>query len=352
MESSSSSSKPATRLLQDCRKAAREQKWDSALSLIDEALQGCGSTDTRTRITILDTRVAVHLRLNMLAPALKDAKAMIRNDKSDGRGYIRCGQIELEKDNASAALKWYEQGLKHVPSSSQHFATISAAASNAQDRIRVETTNSNPVDPMQTLPLELVDRILYFIPYRQLIRMMRVCKKWHRLLRSLSPLIDTLAFPNPSKDINSKMLHAALRRLRRPIAAHITRLQQTAADLLADRMQCWQNWQHLTILEVQDERFVSWNLPLPKFDLRTIKLLGHKSIPFPVVQQILRDCPNLETAMFSRVSPDSNNPSGLWTDGPVLHGTKLRLLQIAMIASFVVVDVVSPAGAAELCLSS
>ncbi|KIW19405.1 hypothetical protein PV08_03700 [Exophiala spinifera] len=324
------SSHATAQLLTECRKAAKEAKWDSALKLIERALRACGSTDSRTRITILDTRVAVRLRMSMPALALQDAKGMIRSDKSDGRGYVRCGQIEQEQGNAPAALKWYEQGLKHVQPTSQYFATISAEASKAQERIRVETMNSKPIDPMQTLPLELAERVLSFVSYKQHVRMLRVCKGWDKLLRSLRPLTDTLAFPSPSRDINSKMLHAALRRLKRPTAIHISRLQPAASEVLGDRMQYWQNWQRLAVLEVHDRRFASWNLPLPKFDLRTIKLQDHNAIPFSAVQQILRDCTHLETAMFSKVAYER---SLAWENPPTLHGPELRSLQISVATS-------------------
>ncbi|KAK6364402.1 hypothetical protein LTS17_012167 [Exophiala oligosperma] len=258
---------------------------------------------------------------------------MIRADKSDGRGYVRCGQAELEQGNASAALEWYEHGIKRVSPSSQYFATISAAAGSTREQIRLDTVNSRPVDPMQTLPIELVQKFLSLLPYRQHIKMLRVCKAWNRLLRSMSPLTDTLAFPSPTKDINTKMLHAALRRLTRPTAVRVDHLQQAASDLLADRMRYWQNWQNLAVLEVEDKRFAAWNLPLPKFDLRTIKL-HPESIPFAVVQQILQDCPKLETAIFSQVLfPSRPQADGLTASPfphiPVLHGDNLRQLHIS-----------------------
>merc|ERR1711939_1226507 len=110
-------------LIGDCRKAAKEKKWDLALQLIEAALHSTG-TETQSRTTILDTRVAVYLRMDKPDLALKDAKAMIRNDRTDGRGYIRCGQIETERGNTTAAASFYEHGLKHVRTSSQQFETI------------------------------------------------------------------------------------------------------------------------------------------------------------------------------------------------------------------------------------
>lgn len=308
-------------LIGDCRKAAKEKKWDLALQLIEAALHSTG-TETQSRTTILDTRVAVYLRMDKPDLALKDAKAMIRNDRTDGRGYIRCGQIEIGRGNATAAASFYKHGLKYVPTSSQQFETISTALSNAREQIRVATMNSKPTDPMRTLPLEIVGTILSFVSYKQHVRMLRVCKAWNRLLRGLRPLIDTLAFPKPSKDVTPRMLHAALRRLKCPTAVYVRGLHESASRILADRMQCWQNFQNLSALEVQDKVLAPWKLPLSKYGLTSIKFGPSTAIPILFVRDILRDCPSLETAQFENVT----NPRGEMHCDLVLEGGKLQHL--------------------------
>jgi F-box/TPR repeat protein Pof3 len=323
---------PATistvQLIQDCRKAAKEKKWDLALQLIEAALQGAGA-ETQPRNTILDTRVAVYLRMDKPDLALKDAKAMIRNDRTDGRGYIRCGQIEIGRGNATVAASFYEYGLKRVPTSSQHFETISTALSNVQEQIRIATMNSKPADPMQILPLEIVETILSYVPYRQHVRMLRVCRAWNKLLRGLRPLTDTLAFPKPSRGITSRMVHAALRRLKCPTAVYIKGLDESASKTLADRMQCWQNIQNLSILEVQDRAFTSWKLPLSKCGLTSVKFGPSVMTSILDVRDILRDCHNLGTAQFENVV----SVGGGRMDDLVLEGGKLQHLVLVSAGS-------------------
>ncbi|KAJ9495467.1 hypothetical protein LTR99_010189 [Exophiala xenobiotica] len=323
---------PATistvQLIQDCREAAKEKKWDLALQMIEAALQGAGA-ETQSRITILDTRVAVYLRMDKPDLALKDAKAMIRNDRTDGRGYIRCGQIEIGRGNATVAASFYEYGLKRVSTSSQHFETISTALSNVQEQIRIATMNSKPADPMQILPMEIVETVLSYVTYRQHVRMLRVCRAWNKLLRGLRPLTDTLAFPKPSRGITSMMVHAALRRLKCPTAVYIKGLDESASKTLADRMQCWQNIQNLSVLEVQDSAFTSWKLPLSKCGLTSVKFGPSVMTSILDVRDILRDCPGLGTAQFENVV----SVGGGRMDDLVLEGGKLQHLVLVSAGS-------------------
>ena len=68
-------------------------------------------TDTAARMNALDLHVMAYVRLNNLPAARRDAVLMLRTNRKDGRGYVRCGQIERLAGDISAASQWYEHGL-------------------------------------------------------------------------------------------------------------------------------------------------------------------------------------------------------------------------------------------------
>ncbi|KAI1620415.1 hypothetical protein EDD37DRAFT_179075 [Exophiala viscosa] len=294
-------SKSTAELVSGCQKAAKSKQWDVAIQLASAALQESDGMSGRDRVTILDTRVALYLRMNEVDLAIKDAKAMIRQDRTDGRGYIRCGQTERARGHFSAAVNFYRHGLKHVQWSSQYVQSITKEMDAVQEQIRIATMSSKPVDPMEALPLETAQHILSFISYKQHVRLLRVCRAWNRLLRSLRPLTDTLAFPDASKDITPKMLLAALRRLKVPIAVYATRLNDAARSILANRLQAWQNFQALSTLEVQSKLIPPLALPLSKYNLKSLKFGPSTFVEPKDLSEILKQCPGLETAHFTVV---------------------------------------------------
>lgn len=293
-----------TDLIRDCQKAAKEKRWPVAIKLASTALQECDGAPSHSRVTILDTRVALYIRMNEVDSALKDAKAMIRHDRNDGRGYIRCGQIERMRGNCSAATNFYRHGLKHVPTSSPYVQLLTKEMRAVQEQIRLETMSSKPIDPMEVLPLEIVQDILSFVSYQQHVRLLRVCRAWNRILRSLRPLIDTLSFPLARKTITPKMLLAALRRLKSPTAVYANRLDDAASSILSNRLRDGQNFQSLSILEVQS-KIPPEILPFSKYDLKSVKFGPSTVIRTQILFDIFDQCPGLESAHFARVRADS-----------------------------------------------
>jgi F-box/TPR repeat protein Pof3 len=272
--------------------------------------------------------------------ALKDAKAMIRADRTDGRGYLRCGQIERLQEHKLAAVDYYKHGLKNVPVSDRHYQPIVQALSTVEDQMRIETTMSKATDPMTVLPLEVVETILSFLNYRQHVRMLRVSKPWNQLLSHMRPLTDTLAFPDASRDITPKMLHAAQRRLKVPRVVNISRLSKAAAPILADTLARWQSFSTLEYLGVNDRLMSPWKLPLAKYNLKSIITGSSTVIPIGSVIAILHECSGLEIAQFHQVHNDCSNHFTMKYANAVLEGESLQQLELHM-RGYVTVDRVS-----------
>jgi F-box/TPR repeat protein Pof3 len=167
--------------------------------------------------------------------ALKDAKAMIRLDRTDARGYIRYAQ-SVRSNDKQAALDILEHGSKNVVSSDPNLAFLKRDMNNISASIATERTLSRARDPIASLPLEIVGQVLSYVEHRQIVRMLRVCRSWKNLLSQLPPLTEVVAFPQTKKPITPKMLLACLRRLKNPKVVDISWLPPPSREILYGRL--------------------------------------------------------------------------------------------------------------------
>lgn len=328
MASRSPAFKSVEELIKDCKKACKEKQWNVALALVSAALQSPDCRETHSRMAALDLLTAVHLKMGELDLALKDAKAMVRLDRTDGRGYLRCAQMERLMGHQSAAAAYYEHGLKNVPSSHGHFQTLTRELDCAKDQIRIETIGSKATDPVVVLPIEVVEMIFSFLSYRQHVRALRVSKAWSRILSSLRPLIDTLAFPGATKEITEQMMYAAQRRLTVPRTINVGDLPAKPAMALYMALGHWENFTSLQHLLVNNLLLRPAALPVAKYKLKRLMMGNCAVIPFHSVMTLLQACPGLEVARFENVS--NNKPelvNAKYTD-TVLESENLQHLEI------------------------
>lgn len=283
-----------------CNELAKAKEYDKALGVINKALRTGNSV---SRVTLLDLRIALYLRMDKLTQALVDAKAMIRLDRKDGRGYLRCGQIESLRNNRAEAIKFMEHGLKNVPPVDPNFQSILKELDKAQKELKARLVLSKPKDPVKELPLEVVQLIFSFLDYKQHVQMLRVSRAWRRVIQSTRPMIDTLTFAGARKLVTPKMLHVALRRLQSPKYIRVVNLTDQASDILMKTLERYQSFRELQYLEVQNSWFLPWVLPMAKYNLKTMIIGCSRNVPIEWVCTVLRECANLETAKFHDVSP-------------------------------------------------
>src|SRR5450432_211973 len=96
-------------LRRDVHKAYEKKNYNDALAILENMLASAPSQDDI--LATLDLRVSVYLKLNDKVSARKDAAQMVRINRTDGRGYLRLGQLERLGDDLAASIKWYEHGL-------------------------------------------------------------------------------------------------------------------------------------------------------------------------------------------------------------------------------------------------
>lgn len=287
--------------LLDCQNAVKDKKYDVALGALRTALQVAQKDSKADYVNIFDHRVAVYLQMESLDLALKDAKDMIRRDRKDGRGYLRCGQIERLLGNQAAAINWYKQGLKRVPSTHRSFQSLQKQLGKVESQVREGLLFTKASDPMLALPLETVVLILSFLTYREIIGMIRVSRSWNKLLCSLSPLTDTIDYRASKRAINLSMFRATLRKLRVPKFITTTDMTNEAGALLLERLQLGRSFTELSHMELrlQKNQFPQVGLPFSNYNLKSLILTGmDRACPTGVtmmhIARILEVCPRLE----------------------------------------------------------
>ncbi|EXJ76843.1 hypothetical protein A1O3_10488 [Capronia epimyces CBS 606.96] len=318
-------------LIRRCQLAFNDENYDVALDIANTAVRASKhdpNLPPHTRVTVFDLRARLRTKLEEYDLALKDGKKMIRIDRADGRGYYRCAEIERFRRNPAGAATFCEYGLKHVACTDRYSRSIAKTLAAVQKEMRDRIVLTSPGDPMTALPLEVAVMILSNIPYRQQVKMLRVCKAWYQLLESLSPLIDTVAFPDASKAVTVRMLHATLRRLKQPKIVSARHLDEAATEYLNRALLHLRVLSKLQHLEIHHKSVPIWQLPLPKYDLRSIMLGPDTETPFDFIPTILKDCPKLRVAKFKHVTGSELGETYLDRKSLRLESETLRVLHI------------------------
>ena len=311
--------------------AAKNKNYVGALKYMNEALKLADKHNTSPFhiITLLDYRHAIYIRQNDLDAALKDAKAMIRLDRKDARGYVTCGSVETLRGGKQAALKYLEHGLRSVSASDVNLPLLQAESQKIRDQLTADLVASKPQDPMTTLPLEIVEFILSYIDFRQKVRMLRVSRAWKRILTAIPPLTDTLAFPGAPNPVIPMTLLSTLRRLKVPHKVIFTYLSRSASSILIDRLRTSPSFRSLQSFELNDAAASLEKLPLDQWDLRSIVIGEKTSCTERWVAQILQSCPSLKVLKCDNVVRHASDELFRLSSG-TLVGLMLRNRQSRM----------------------
>ncbi|KEF56681.1 uncharacterized protein A1O9_06870 [Exophiala aquamarina CBS 119918] len=306
-------SMPISALLLDCQNAVKAKKYGAALDTLKSALRAAHNDGKADHVNILDHRVAVYLSMESLDLALKDAKDMIRHDRKDGRGYLRCGQIERLLGNQTAAINWYKQGLKRVPSGQRSFLSLQKQMEKVESQVQQALVFTKASDPMLTMPLETVELILSFLSYKQIISLLRVSKSWNKLLSSLPPLIDTIDYQAPKRPINLSMLRATLRKLKVPRSITATQMYPEARQELVRKLRSWKNFKELSHLELRLDEYPPEGLPFQEYKLKSLVLSAASTnttgnLNIDIYGDVLPKCPSLEVLVLRNLRGNVTSP--------------------------------------------
>ena len=286
----------------------KARKYADALDAFSKAIVLAQKWSPSDVLAILDQRLMTHKHLGNIDLARKDAKSMIRADKANARGYLRCAQLDRREDNLSAALQWCEHGLKHVPprhTAPKHVteddswrSVLVAQRDKVEALIQQKIMASKARDPLSILPAELFQHVFMYLDYRETVKALRVSRAWLGTVSRFKLLSDTVDFSGAQCLINYKMMVAALKRLgANPKKLIMTQLSAPAEALLLKNLIRWHNYTQLETLTISPNVFSKSILPFARYNLRSLDLEGGEISDIMIVEVLMR-CRSLEVGRF------------------------------------------------------
>ncbi|ODV83339.1 hypothetical protein CANARDRAFT_25144 [[Candida] arabinofermentans NRRL YB-2248] len=180
-------------------------------------------------IMLLDSRSACYEKLNKLNYAQLDADRMISLEPYSCRGYLRCSKILCGSNSELEALKILQTGIEKIKSgklkykdrlvvSKVMFTKMMSEKKRLCDKLQVtvsqdkrkrslkvssetssviikklkdELDENSFVDPVSSLPFELICEIFKYLDQKTILEAMLVSKSWNKTLISIPQLLDS-----------------------------------------------------------------------------------------------------------------------------------------------------------------
>ncbi|KAH8589686.1 hypothetical protein B0O99DRAFT_331748 [Bisporella sp. PMI_857] len=279
------------------RQQYQQKNYSKALEAFTEAVDQTGSS---LQLTALDHRAATLEKLGNLKSALKDSKQMIDLKPELAKGYLRCAKVLQLKGEKALALKIYERGLTKVKIGTDNDRTTLQSMYN---KLRIAQNPGKSLDPLQFLPLELVQMVLQYLTIRDHVICLAVSKLWKKLLESLHGLWTTFDTTYTFGSISQNSLKVYLRRSNYTLEQAVihSKAQFDAKKMAYLTKTC----KRLTYLEMNGSGYIGESLisALPfAQNLATIVVSERNEVTLSAVLSALTICQNtLVEATFLRV---------------------------------------------------
>lgn len=289
---------PLSTLLLNGQRALEDKRFNDAVSSFSDAIANI-SDRKADLLHLYDLRSTAYLKLGNPDSALKDAKQMIRLDRVDHRGYLKCAQIERSRGNLKEAVRLCEYGLSSIGSNDKMRQSLEAYVLRLREAQKSQVIFEKGTDPMEVLPSELLALVLSYFNYREVIAIMRVCKAWRNRLRATDLVTQSIDTRSSRKTLKHEHIKTAFNRLgRTPRKIAVSKLNENAAFFVAQELRSWIRWESIRVLSLEDAKITIPRLRYEKFEnLREISL---KQVTFQLqsVNEVLQSCPVLEHAVF------------------------------------------------------
>ena len=254
-------------------------------------------SDAKPPIAVLDNRAATYAKLHRLKAALRDGKQMIEQEKCNCIGYLRTGKILQLMDNSSTALNIYQLGLRRVPPSEPNIKLLQGL----RDKLAKQCAPPKAVDPLQTLPIEIVEYIISYMEFKQTVNMLRVSKSWQALLSSMPKVWTNLDFSTTKRNATLTAARQYVKNARGTCSAvrfsQFSQYQQNILSYVASRCKGLREVKLLSGFVG-----ISFLKAAPcAVNLKTLIISSQCEITADAVTQLLDQCMNLERAEFHQV---------------------------------------------------
>lgn len=320
-----SPSAPVSTLMLDGQRALDERRYKDAVQHFTQAI---GNLHDRKAdlLHIYDLCSSTYIKLKQFEDALKDAKQMIRLDRADARGYLKCAQVEQLRSNLTGAIKICEYGLKTVPSSDKGHSRLEACLIRVKELAKKSIVLDKGTDPMEMLPTELLDMVVASFEYRQAIAIMRVSKVWRSRLMLLDVVAQTIDTRHSKRTVTYEQMKAAFARLgKMPRSVALAKLNEHAARFASAEMSRWAKWPTLETLVIDEGKIDVTKFRFEKYsNLRNLAMASGVEV-HATARELLGRCPALQQADLRCGLVTLNDPSlHSWT---INHNVRdLRIL--------------------------
>ncbi|KAJ8099453.1 hypothetical protein POJ06DRAFT_212427 [Lipomyces tetrasporus] len=165
-----------------------DEDYDGAISHYTTVLDDLRLTHTPVDVGILEKLSLSLLKTKKFDDALTIAKGLIARAKGNAEGYVLAAKAQMGLKDNVAAVDVLALGLKNALQQEDIWKTMRDVIDNR------EQENSKTKDPEKRLPLELFQRVLKYLPFRQLVLVQSVSRAWRVVILNTPDLWTTLDF--------------------------------------------------------------------------------------------------------------------------------------------------------------
>ncbi|KAK6539529.1 hypothetical protein TWF694_009745 [Orbilia ellipsospora] len=238
-------------------------------------------------MTLLDGRAALYDKIDQLKLALKDAKRMMEHEKANPKGYLRAGKVLYRMNKPTMALEIYKLGVKNVEPSDPHLPRLQEMIEKAVDKQTkaLKAAQKKIYDPMQVLPLELLEMVLEYLPFANIVAMQRVSKTWRGVISNNPRFWTTLDFSRAKKPVSRAALKNCISKSKYTLTKAILKKIHNFNDTtLIDMVSVCKDLEYLKVMGGFMGSSLSRAMQLTK-SMRTLIL--HCQIPFATFEALV-----------------------------------------------------------------
>ncbi|KAL2864918.1 Leucine Rich Repeat domain protein [Aspergillus lucknowensis] len=300
--------------------------WEAAVNAFTEALK-CPEADI---VSVLDNRAATYTKLLRYDQALKDARQMIKRDKQDERGYLRCAKALLLDGKPEKALEVYAYALKSLPKDNLRRQTVEQMHQKLQDKLL-----SKCYDPFSVFPYEIARMVVDHFDFRQIVAILRVSKGWDRFLSSMRELWMRLDFSGARSKIHWSSVLAYIRRSKAMLTeAIVTNLTKASIRKVLEYISRCPNLQHLEILCPFGSEAI-YELFKTSKQLKVLLISAETSIPQSTLTKLLSTLPKLERIEIHRATKSRESDTRWPSSLPNLQSITLGTTESGVLENYV-----------------
>lgn len=169
--------------VEDCQELGRSYYKSKQYAKAVEAFTNGIEASVIPSSTLYDYRAASYEKLGDFNSAVKDGRLAIKTHKQDVKGYLRTASALQKMEKLETALGIYKYGMRNVPAHQRDFKACNLnldrknitdfdpkLLQQLHDQLTRRLSPPTAIDPLTILPVELVEMIIGYLPFRETVR--------------------------------------------------------------------------------------------------------------------------------------------------------------------------------------